>query len=565
MPTNDWAPFATGAGANVITPAAFNPTPVRQTGFQSGVAQSALVNTVLRQSQFVAAMITQFVSDTLGQSVVDNGSLSTLEGQFIAAIQQSVGGVPQAGLWHFGRDVGTADHLNIPAQPIITAYADGMIVSTIVNNTNLTTVPNMAANGLAATLIVNSDGTSVTPATLQAGNLAAFLYDGTAAHWRIVGNIGIPQTSLLHRTVDNGTANALNCQTVIPPVIAVTDGMEFLIKKGPLPNTGPMTLNVSNLVTAPLTWPDGTALSDGQWPGNADADVMFDSSAGGSYRLLSNPTYPSPQKFLLAPRTYFVNASTGNDNNDGLTLGTPFLTVQKAINQSAKFNLNNFNITINVANGTYVTGTPINLLPINGSGTIFLVGNPSSPASVILSCSSGSAILGNSVSGYDIQGFMLTSTGVRASDPSSCLWISTGVSLSVHDCIFGPCFSAWINTGQSCVLLLWGNITFTGPVTVNGGSRNGISLGALTQVINPGALTPTITFSNAVTLNFFFVLSGKSLFQVTYAALVGAGNVTGPRYYISDSSINTNGGGAAAYWPIGTLTGTFILNGGQIY
>lgn len=84
--TNDFVPFAIGAGANVESAAAWAAQSERQLGFQMGTARSALLNTAWRQSGFVAAMIGQFCADFGPGNVQDNGNLPQLESQFEAAI-----------------------------------------------------------------------------------------------------------------------------------------------------------------------------------------------------------------------------------------------------------------------------------------------------------------------------------------------------------------------------------------------------------------------------------------------------------------------------------------------
>lgn len=56
--------------------------------------------------------------------------------------------------------------------------------------------------------------------------------------------------------------------------------------------------------------------------------------------------------FESAADNYYVNASTGSDSNDGLTSGTPFLTIQKAFNV-LQTKVIASNVSVNVAAGSY--------------------------------------------------------------------------------------------------------------------------------------------------------------------------------------------------------------------
>lgn len=90
--SNDFLMFATASGANVLPPATWATTPVRSTGFQSGLGKSIEVSTAIRQAAFVAAMVAQFTADLGPGNVLDNGNLSAFEAQFEAALKALVGG-----------------------------------------------------------------------------------------------------------------------------------------------------------------------------------------------------------------------------------------------------------------------------------------------------------------------------------------------------------------------------------------------------------------------------------------------------------------------------------------
>lgn len=83
--SNDFLPFATGGGANVISQATYAANPVVGTGFQTGLADSRYLNKVWRQSAFIASCLAQYIANTLGVSVVDNGNVSTMLG-YLASV-----------------------------------------------------------------------------------------------------------------------------------------------------------------------------------------------------------------------------------------------------------------------------------------------------------------------------------------------------------------------------------------------------------------------------------------------------------------------------------------------
>ncbi len=76
MPTNDFKPFATGAGANVMSQADWVALTALATGFQSGKASSAQVNKALRQSAFIASALAQYTANKTGLDVLDDGDIT---------------------------------------------------------------------------------------------------------------------------------------------------------------------------------------------------------------------------------------------------------------------------------------------------------------------------------------------------------------------------------------------------------------------------------------------------------------------------------------------------------
>ncbi|CAM6672786.1 Tail fiber protein [Enterobacter kobei] len=92
MATNNFKPFATGAGANVMSQADWEALTALLTGFQSGKAASAQVNKALRQGTVMASVIGQFIADSTGQDVLDNGNTSVLLTNFLNALKANTNG-----------------------------------------------------------------------------------------------------------------------------------------------------------------------------------------------------------------------------------------------------------------------------------------------------------------------------------------------------------------------------------------------------------------------------------------------------------------------------------------
>lgn len=93
MATNDFLPFAGGAGSNVLTQAAYAALAARTAGFSAGVAKSAELNKVWRQASIMSAALAQLIVDNTGADVVDDGTITTILGNLKTAVSGRLVGV----------------------------------------------------------------------------------------------------------------------------------------------------------------------------------------------------------------------------------------------------------------------------------------------------------------------------------------------------------------------------------------------------------------------------------------------------------------------------------------
>ena len=119
---NDFLPFASAGGANVMTQAAYSALAARTAGFSAGTAQSAQLNKVWRQSSLIAAAVAQAINDITGQDVLDDGTTAGIVATFKAAIAA-------------GSNIVTGNSLNLKAavpaaSATATFTADVLVVST---------------------------------------------------------------------------------------------------------------------------------------------------------------------------------------------------------------------------------------------------------------------------------------------------------------------------------------------------------------------------------------------------------------------------------------------------
>ncbi|AOK32159.1 MULTISPECIES: hypothetical protein [Burkholderia] len=92
MANNDFLPFGAAGSANVIDQATYTALSERMFGFKSGIAQSAQLNKVWRQSSIMAAVLAQFIVDQTGRDAIDDGTTATLEANLLAGIRKAAAG-----------------------------------------------------------------------------------------------------------------------------------------------------------------------------------------------------------------------------------------------------------------------------------------------------------------------------------------------------------------------------------------------------------------------------------------------------------------------------------------
>ena len=244
-------------------------------------------------------------------------------------------------------------------------------------------------------------------------------------------------------------------------------------------------------------------------------------------------------------------ATTGSDANDGLTVGTPFLTLQKAWNVLSTMDLGVFTGTIQVANGTYTTGILAASAPVGGTG-ITILGNAATPTSVVVStaadgfyfsCNASCAI---TIKGFSIGTSGASKAGVRVDGHAtiiatyiSCAGMSGGGSAGFYHAE-GAGAKIFVSTWQS----IMGNIPCY--VCATGGA---ITFYAITVAIAAGV---AVSWGFAVST----YVGGILISGVTFS-----GTATGPRYRVAMNSFILTSSSDPAYLP-GSVVG-IAATGGQ--
>ncbi|WP_153513874.1 hypothetical protein [Agrobacterium sp. ICMP 6402] len=198
MATNQYLPFGTAGGANVLTPSAYNGLAARLSGFTAGTAVSAQLNTVWRQSSVISAMMGEFILDYGGYDALDDGNVDTLENSFVRTLQKQP--------WLFAAVGGTANALTMTLSPVPTSWADlvGTPLRGIITTTN-TGACTLNVNGLGAVPIVSSGANALLKGQLLAGTAVTFVYDGTNAQVSTPLAVRFATDVTVYNTAGSGT------------------------------------------------------------------------------------------------------------------------------------------------------------------------------------------------------------------------------------------------------------------------------------------------------------------------------------------------------------------------
>lgn len=87
---NNFKPFGIGSGANVTAQTDYEALAALIGGFQSGKASSAQINKALRQGTVMSSVLAQFIANTSGADVLDNGDTATILNNLLAGLKSNI-------------------------------------------------------------------------------------------------------------------------------------------------------------------------------------------------------------------------------------------------------------------------------------------------------------------------------------------------------------------------------------------------------------------------------------------------------------------------------------------
>jgi len=238
-------------------------------------------------------------------------------------------------------------------------------------------------------------------------------------------------------------------------------------------------------------------------------------------------------------------ATTGSDNNNGLTSGTPFLTIQKAIDTACALDLSVYAVTIQVGAGTYTAGNI--LKSYLGTGPITILCDATTPTNVVISVTSTSCFTGSGVLGkWVINGFKVTA----ATSGNGFNFDSTVCAL--YNINYGSVPFYHINADRLSNIQTYNAQTISGPAQihwlVSHDSTMDVRQGVYSFTTNPTNFTQFANVSLAASL------------QCNGLTFTNASYVTGARYYVDRNGVIDTAGGGANYLP-GSTAGSTATGG----
>jgi hypothetical protein len=274
-----------------------------------------------------------------------------------------------------------------------------------------------------------------------------------------------------------------------------------------------------------------------------------------------NKLFVSRTLVTVGMTTIYVNPTTGNDSNNGLTAGTAFLTIQAAINAIYRnYDWNGYSCTIQLADGTYTnTGATGSFLAYFGGMPfgmmafgLTLQGNPSNPQNVVLTSTNANSIA------VDRTLMYLNGLTIRATGGTWTINQIIGLGLNVSKGGWAQCSNMrFDNTGgMFSVRSDWnGVVVLTGTNNaITGSGTWGIAAGPFGTIYLSGA-TLNVT-GWAATNSLWYADQGRmEVVSVTFT-----GTATGQRYTAGYNGVIDTAGGGPNYLP-GTIAGALTAGG----
>ena len=380
MATNEFLPFATGAGANVITQAAYAALTSRTAGFQAGIAKSAEMSKVWRQSSAMAAALGAFIN-AQGYDALDNGDIVALTTNFISALQVMIQNVSPRMLVYCGNATGTANAIVLTPSPAITSYGGGVgyIFVASATNTGNTTINISGLGPITVYKDTEVGQGGLSGGEIRIGSMCLARFDGTYLRLEDsqLGTAALQNSSL---GTPGGTVASVTGAIVAGHFATFADTGGTL-QDGGAPGQAAFKAVSDNTKGTVASVNGATVVGRIATFVDTAGTVQDSGTALTSLAPLANPTFtgdpkaPTPTQFdndTSLATTAFVQQALGNMSGYIGLSGNTALTASQAGKAIICSSVSNFTVTLPAANAMPLAagGGIFHLLNSGGTGTV---------------------------------------------------------------------------------------------------------------------------------------------------------------------------------------------------
>lgn len=278
------------------------------------------------------------------------------------------------------------------------------------------------------------------------------------------------------------------------------------------------------------------------------------SSNSQRYKRLVTPLAAAAgREVLTAARTYYVS-TTGADTNTGLSVASPFLTIQKAINTVAALDLSIYSVVIQMADGTYTAGANVSA-PWTGAGTVTLQGNNATPANVVLN--TATCIQASNGGKLHISGMQLGTTANGGSVSLALYALSGGqIQCTTGALRFGASSSRHMSAVDRGKIGIFNGYTLVNTAAIH----LECAANAYVQVVGGTVVHAYGSSPSPLTGTYFAYVSRAALCEYYNVTFSGAAPSYAYRYVLDANSVLYTAGAGSSYLPGST---TSVTTGAQ--
>ena len=213
----------------------------------------------------------------------------------------------------------------------------------------------------------------------------------------------------------------MTCPTL--PIMPPPVGTAVYFKPGVASVNGGTTFSLNGSAPKPVVCVDLSPIHIGDIVATAWLLLFFD---GANWQVIAGSSRaPGMLPPLFAITNWYVNGTTGDDAAYDGTAAThtsanhgPFRTIQRAADETLKYNMNGYDQFVHVAD--YGAGyANFDCKQTNGSGTVWFIGNEANPQNVPVTAATPNTHAIHQLGGfYAFKGFRLSATGSGNSYPA---------------------------------------------------------------------------------------------------------------------------------------------------